>query len=322
MNNGADPWSQALGSPDGRFTATDRPVVTEGRLPTGRDEVFVALGYRARLERELERPVHVGSTIPIAFFSPQEADPSLGAGLDDVITPIGIERLRVSGFGRLPDDVLPDHLFPNQRFVVSGDVARRYSCLGNLRADMSHQEAYDAIFPERCSRLYDYYALRLRNGTRDVGAVRAAFAEAAQRLSAAIPPDLQSEAGYFYVPQNRADLDRAVARTTRPTVVTLLAFAAIAAIATVVVFALALTRMLARDEPTRVTMRALGASLRDTDAARALGTPPRGRGRHGRRVWLRPPWCRCSGPSAASEISCRSGGSARRQRSWYPRASL
>lgn len=271
LNEGTAPWAQVLGSPDGRFTASDRPVVTEGRLPSGRREVFVALGYRERLERDLGRPVRVGSTIPVAFFSPPTVDLSLGASPDDVIAPIAVEHLRVSGFGRLPDDVLPDQSFPNERLVVSGDVARRYSCRGDLRADMSRQQAYDNVFPAGCSRWYDYYALRLKRGARDAGAVRAAFADAAQRLSADIPTDL-SEASYYYVPQNRADLDRAVARTTRPTVVTLLAFAAIAALATVVVFVLTLTRMLASDEPTRLTMHALGAS-RATQTRLALSAP-------------------------------------------------
>ena len=90
--------------------------------------------------------------------------------------------------------------------------------------------------------------------------MRAGFARAATRLSDDIPLELRSEAGYYYVPQNRADVDTAVRRTTRPTVITLLAFSAIAALATIAVFALTLARLLARDEPIRTSLRALGAS--------------------------------------------------------------
>jgi FtsX-like permease family len=268
--NDTDPWVQALGSPDGRFTEVDRPAVTEGRVPSGNHEVFVALGIRRRMEQQLGRPINVGSTIPVAFFSPAKADPELGASPEDIVEPIAVEQLRVSGFGRLPDDVLPEGLFPNERFIVSGDVARRYTCLNDVHADQSPEEALAANFPERCARSYDYYALLLRHGTAGAASVRSGFARAAERLTADIPPTLQ--AGYFYIPQNRADLDAAVRRTTRPTVVTLLAFSVIAALTTIIVFALTFTRLLGRDAPIRASLRAIGAS-RGTRARLALGAP-------------------------------------------------
>jgi hypothetical protein len=257
--NESDPWTQGIGSPDGRFTEVDRPVVTEGRLPSGTREVFLADGYRRLLERRLDRRIRVGATLPFAFFAQAAVDPALGADPESVVEPIRTERLRVSGFGRLPDDVLAESLFPNQRFIVSGDVARRYTCLTDLRADQSRDEALDAMFPRSCSRAYDYYALRLRHGTGGAGVVRTGFARAATRLADDIPPGIEDQAGYYYVPQNRADVDAAVRRTTRPTVITLLAFSAIAALAAITVFALTLARLLARDESIRTSLRALGA---------------------------------------------------------------
>ncbi|MGZ8766267.1 MAG: hypothetical protein ACXW2C_11315, partial [Acidimicrobiia bacterium] len=270
--NDAEPWVQGLGSPDGRFTQVDRPVVTEGRVASGNREIFIADGYRRRLERQRGRPVRVGSTLPVAFFAPSQMDPSLGASPDAIVEPIRIERLRVSGFGRLPDDVIPQDLYPNERFIVSGDVARRYTCLSDLRADESKEDAVARMFPDSCSRSYDYYALRLRNGTDGAGAVRSGFARAATRLSPDIPPELSGEAGYYYIPQNRADVDAAIRRTTRPTVITLLAFSAIAALATIAVFALTFARLVARDEPIRTSLRALGAS-RTTRARLGITAP-------------------------------------------------
>src|SRR4051812_10298862 len=59
---------EVRGSPDGRFIAADRPVVEEGRAPTGRGEVFVTADYRAELERRLGHRIRVGTRVPIAFY--------------------------------------------------------------------------------------------------------------------------------------------------------------------------------------------------------------------------------------------------------------
>ena len=66
--------------------------------------------YRARLADRLRRPLHVGDRIPTGFFSSKYAAVELTP--DVVATPIGVEHLRISGFGRMPDEVLPDGLYP------------------------------------------------------------------------------------------------------------------------------------------------------------------------------------------------------------------
>ncbi len=65
---GQDPWLQVRGSVDGRYVDVDRPAVSEGRAPSGEQEVFVSSDYHAELERILDRPLAVGDHIDVAFF--------------------------------------------------------------------------------------------------------------------------------------------------------------------------------------------------------------------------------------------------------------
>ena len=107
----SDQWLQVLGSPDGRFTDVDRPAVSDGRLPTDDHEIFVPNDERAALEASVGHKLAVGDTIEISFLWAgllNEFDP------EAVITSIGIEKLRISGFGVLPDEVLPEDLYPRQ----------------------------------------------------------------------------------------------------------------------------------------------------------------------------------------------------------------
>ena len=150
---------QVLGSPDGRFTDADRPVVTEGGLPIGDHEVFVNAEEREVLERKAGQPLAVGDTIDLTFWwSGLElaiTDPST------VVEPIGVEEVRVAGFGHLPDEVLPDELYPRQRVIVSADLARKYSCTADFRADMTDDEAAAAAFPPTCAQQYWFYSFEL-----------------------------------------------------------------------------------------------------------------------------------------------------------------
>ena len=110
-------WLQVHGPRDGRFVDVDRPVVTEGRVPTGEREVFVSTDYRDTLEEHLGHPVEIGSDVPMAFYPGRNTLPTIddsGAPievpLDRITTPLGVEDLRVVGFGRLSDEVLADAL--------------------------------------------------------------------------------------------------------------------------------------------------------------------------------------------------------------------
>ena len=72
----------------------------------------------------------MGDHIDVGFFwaglVDGEVDPNA------VIEPLGVESLRIAGFGLLPNEVLPEELFPRQQIIVSEDVTARYSCLESL----------------------------------------------------------------------------------------------------------------------------------------------------------------------------------------------
>lgn len=77
-------WLQVRGSVDGRYADTDRPAVTEGRLPTGSHELFVSDQFRRSLEQIVEHPVELGDELDLAFWPAgldrTVADPSRVAG--------------------------------------------------------------------------------------------------------------------------------------------------------------------------------------------------------------------------------------------------
>ena len=122
-----DSWLQVRGSLDGRYVDVDRPVVTDGRVPSGPGEVFVSSDYRSELERILDRSLAVGDRIDVGFFWAVALDVDVDPEM--VVEPLGVESLRISGFGLLPNEVLPEELFPRQQIIVSRDVTARYWCL-------------------------------------------------------------------------------------------------------------------------------------------------------------------------------------------------
>jgi ABC-type lipoprotein release transport system permease subunit len=248
------------GSTDGRYIAVDQPVVTSGRFATNDGEVFVNDEYRPQLEQILGRAVHVGDELDISFWWGSAADADYAP--DELVSPIGVERLRISGFGRLADEVLPDELYPRQRLIVSPDVAARYDCVGDLRADMSADEAFQSVTPPGCARDYRYYSLQLDDDA-SLAAIREAFNDSMDRLTAAIPPELvEGGASYYFVTLDRTVLDHAVGEATRPTVISLVVFGVMAAFATISVAALMIARTLQRGRQSDLALRAIGFSPR------------------------------------------------------------
>ena len=149
-----DTWLQVRGSVDGRYVDVDRPAVSEGRVPSGDGEVFVSSDYHAELERILDRPLAVGDHIDVGFFwaglVDGEVDPNALAA------PLGVESLRIAGFGLLPSEVLPEELFPRQQIIVSEDITARYSCLESLGDATTFDEVLRTVIPEVIS--WDYQA--------------------------------------------------------------------------------------------------------------------------------------------------------------------
>lgn len=258
----ADNRGNLYTSPDGHYLDSDRIIVEQGALPTGPREVFVTDEYRGWLGRQVGHPLRVGDRIPIGFvWSAIDLD------VDDpgtvTVDPIGVERLRISGFGRLASEVLDDPLFPQEELIVSPDVARRFSCPPAPIPDSQDQEVLlPAIFPRDCALLYRYYALTLD----DPAAVGDVARLAQRRLSALNEPlwkrvgDTNSEQlAYYPIITTRRDADARVAHSIRPTVVALRIFGGVALGATIVVLALGAARAARDSRDTDGILRALGA---------------------------------------------------------------
>ena len=201
---------EGIGSVDGRYVEADRLMIDRGRAPTRAREVFVTESFRPRLDDLMGHRVEIGEQIPVAFLYPGDVDSDLNDNFDPdkIVEPIGTERLRVSGFGRLPDEVFDDDLFPRQRFVVSRDIAEKYSCSGSL-LDASIEVIRAALFPPDCSRTYRYWAIDV-DDRANVSTVAQGISDITDDLNARLPAALQEDPNgfrYFPILTTQSDLD-------------------------------------------------------------------------------------------------------------------
>ena len=179
---------------------------------------------------------------------------------------MAVEPLRVSGIGHLSDEVLPDDLLPPA--AAGRERRRRRSVRVHVPPAPGHgrPRAGRTLF-HGCSTQYRYYSLELEPGTT-TDDIREQF-EATPRLALEplLPPALTEFTGYFYISQDRADLDEAVEQTTRPAVAALVAFAPVAALATLIMAAVGVARLLRQLDPDQFSLYAMGASTAGRIAA-------------------------------------------------------
>ena len=98
-------------------------------------------------------------------MSPETAD-QFG---DEVIEPVGVEHVELVGLITLPDEVLPNELYPRQRAIVSPDIARRYDCLPPPPdPSLSLHENVERNQPPGCAVSYRYYSLSFADGPAGV----------------------------------------------------------------------------------------------------------------------------------------------------------
>jgi putative ABC transport system permease protein len=270
-----DQAGEGIGSVDGRYEQADRLMIDEGRAPTGQREVFVTESFRPRLDERMGHRVEVGEQIPVVFLYPGDLTTDTGRpfDLDKIIEPIGTERLRVTGFGRLPDEVFDDELFPRQRFVVSADVTRKYSCVGTL-AGATPEQIADSLHPRDCAGSYRYWALDI-DEPDNVAAVARAVTDLTDELNAGLPAALQAEDAtlrYFPILTTQSDLDARVAHSVQPIVVALILFGLLAGVASLVLAVLAGARILRSSRATDETVQWLGMSRSERALAIALPT--------------------------------------------------
>ena len=234
---GLDNFLQIRGSTDGRFDAMDRPAILAGRLPTGRSEAFISASVAKAGD------LHLGDPLELTFGNVRDDVDVLS---DGNITLAGSATVRIVGIGTLPDEVLPDGLYPRARILVSPDIIRRFSCpIVDVPAGGSVEQIIDAVLPKGCARSYQYYSLRLRDGGAGVAAAEAAFGQRAAELNQDLPHE-DGSPGYFLI-ATTTEQDRAqVARSVQPTTSALAVLGLAAAVLTLVLTGLAIARDLRR----------------------------------------------------------------------------
>ncbi len=234
-----DYYVQVRGSTDGRYIAMDRPALLSGRPPTGTSEALVDTEY-ARA-----RDIYLGDVLPVAFYNQRDV-------LGEVATippPIRVERVRVVGIGTLPDEVLPDGLYPRQRVIVSADIARRYTCGPTALppAGTSPEEIVRTLLPDGCAQSFLYYSLDIGGNDADVNAAQAAFLAEATDLNSKLP-EIPGAGGYFLIGTTTAQDRARVERSMQPTTSALAVLGLAAAAVTMVLAGLSMARDLRRQQ--------------------------------------------------------------------------
>ena len=148
------PLGAARGSVDGRYIDVDRPAV-EGRVPSeDRRSSSARLPERARADLRDAPWGRRPSRPRVLLDGPlrRELDPGR------VVAPIGVEALRISGFG-----VLPTRSCPTSSSRASSSSSAQTSppatTASDLTSDMTFEQTFELAFPEDCSSQYDYYSL-------------------------------------------------------------------------------------------------------------------------------------------------------------------
>ncbi len=254
------------GSADGRYLDMDRPIVQSGRLPTGPNEAAVTVEMADRFG------IAVGDVQPLSFW---RALPDLVEGerfdalKSEVVPPLGVEHLTVVGIVTLPNEVLPDELYPRGTVIFSPDVTARYDCLPPTPPSQSSFDDFlDILFPDGCAIQYRYYSLSFTDGAAGVAPALEEFARRANLLNEQMANSLDlAEAGtdepplYFTVTiATQPELER-IERAVRPTVTALVVLGVAAAAATLVLFGLAIARELRRTTGDQRQWRQLGMGV-------------------------------------------------------------
>ena len=266
-----------IGSSDGRFLEMDRPAVQAGRMPTGASEAAITVDAAKALG------LKVGDVMPLSFWQPGLPDGLAGEELErygaEEIEPIGVERVEIVGILLLPDEVLPDELYPRAKVIVSPDIAQRYECLPSPPPPgRTFREFVDALLPSDCAASYRYYSLAFTDGAAGVTPALDAFLRTSAELNARLADisDLRAVDGteppqYFLIPTETAQEARRVDRAVRPAVTALWMLGGAVALVTVGLAALLAAREVGRSRPVLRQWHQLG--LVTSSRAVLVGAP-------------------------------------------------
>lgn len=222
-----------VGSVDGLYFSMDRAVATVGRMadPRRSDE-FVTTAIGARL-----LGLHVGQVVPMGFYAAEDGTlPGFG-------TPSVPPRIR--------KDMKLVGLVVFSNEIVEDDVDRLPT---NVVFTPSLTSSLIAIGATQGT----WSGLQLVHGRRDVASVE-------RELIGAFPP------GSFYNFRVTSIATAKVERAIKPEAIAVGAFGLIAAIASLVIAALAISRLLHVDDADRDVLRALGAGPVMTASDGVLG---------------------------------------------------
>jgi ABC-type lipoprotein release transport system permease subunit len=257
-----DAWSESMlhtglqisSMLDGAHVEMDRPVIRQGRMPTGSAEVLV------NVELADKHRIEVGDPVRITFR--QALDMMYWSGSERPA--VGTEELSVVGIGVFPNEPLPDEVYPRMRALVSRDVAERYDCLEAIPpGDPTALEVAEALFPEGCSTVYSRYSLAFGGGEAATTAAQRAFLAAADELNQAWPAaGIEEGFGYFLAGDTTAEMASRVERSTRPTVASLMVLGVFAGAITLVLAGLTVARELRSTDSAQQGWWRLGVGAR------------------------------------------------------------
>ena len=266
-----------IGSSDGRFLEMDRPAVQAGRMPTGASEAAITVDAAKAMG------LKVGDVMPLSFWQTGLADGLAGEELAtyeaEEIEPIGVEKVEIVGILTLPDEVLPDELYPRAKVIVSPDIAQRYECLPSPPPPgRTFREFVDALLPSDCAASYRYYSLAFTDGAAGVTPALDAFLRTSVELNARLADisDLSAVEGaeppqYFLIPTETAQEARRVDRAVRPAVTALWMLGGAVALVTAGLAALLAAREVRRSRPVLRQWHQLG--LVTSSRAVLVGAP-------------------------------------------------
>ncbi|WP_147375438.1 ABC transporter permease [Jiangella rhizosphaerae] len=227
-------------SPDGRYVEQDRPVVHEGRMIAGGNELFLSV------DAARDFGVEVGDEVPLSFWDARDTEATGHASPDVLVEPAGRETAEVVGIGVFADGVLADELYPRRTALVSQDLAAPYLCPAATLPDEPTpvDELVVRLYPPGCSVTYEYFSLRVAGGDAAVGQVLTSIAARFEEESARLPEEMVAEdVRYYMVPKVTADEEERIDRSLDPSVTALRLFGVAATGASLVLAVLAVVRI-------------------------------------------------------------------------------
>jgi hypothetical protein len=253
-----------LGSLDGRYIDRDRPAVHHGRMVRSGDEAFISVDAAKLFQ------LHVGDVLTLTFW------PSAPSGVDAeaMVTPLGVEQLKVVGIGVFSDEVLPDELYPRQRIVISPDVAARYFCEAvQPPADdpRTLDELIPTFFPPGCSADARFFSLAIGGGDAVVNEVLTTLRERFDAESLRLPAALQEVGATFSaIPSVTSEEADRIRRSIEPGVTALRLLGLTVLIATLLLAAISAHRSARDMETDSRYWREMGATHGQRTAAVAI----------------------------------------------------